>query len=136
MWPHQPMVFNYRKICSPSTGTIHIGLHRLPHEEKQTLPTNLQNVLILLNCHATFCHCVQSHSKLPVTIYNINIFVFAVALTDTQAKTPLKDCFHQHIPCLHCVKVLYSFINICVPYLLQMSIGYVMHYMFHQLSHI
>jgi len=44
MWPHQPMVFNSRKIASPSTGTIYIGLHHLPHEEKQTLPVKLQNV--------------------------------------------------------------------------------------------
>jgi len=40
--------------------------------------------------------CVQSHSKLSVTIYQNKIFVFAVALTDTQAKIPLKHCFHQH----------------------------------------
>jgi len=42
------------------------------------------------------------------------------------------------IPCLLCVNVVgYSFINfICVPHLLQMSIGYVMHYIFHQLSQI
>jgi len=43
MGPHQPMVFNYRKIDSPSTGTIYKGLHHLPHEEKQTLPVKLQN---------------------------------------------------------------------------------------------
>jgi len=38
------MVFNYRKIASPSTGTIYIGLHHLYHEEKQTLPVKLQKV--------------------------------------------------------------------------------------------
>ena len=31
------MVFNCRKIDSPSTSTIYISLHYLPHEEKQTL---------------------------------------------------------------------------------------------------
>jgi len=51
---------------------------------------------MFLNCHATLCYCVQSHSKLSVTIYQNKIFVFAVALTDTQAKIPLKHCFHQH----------------------------------------
>jgi len=43
-------------------------------------------ILLFLNCHATLCYCVQSHSKLSVTIYHNKIFVFAVALTDTQAK--------------------------------------------------
>jgi len=41
MWPHQLMVFNYRKIYTPSTGNT-TGLHHLPHEE-QTLPIKLQN---------------------------------------------------------------------------------------------
>jgi len=45
-------------------------------------------ILILLNCHATLCYCVQSHSKLSVTIYQNKIFVFTVALTGTQAKIP------------------------------------------------
>jgi len=51
---------------------------------------------ILLNCHATLCYCVQSHSELSVTIYQNKIFVFTVALTDTQAKITLNHCFHQH----------------------------------------
>jgi len=38
------MVFNYGKIDNPSTGTIDIGLHHLPHEEKKTLPVKLQSV--------------------------------------------------------------------------------------------
>jgi len=93
--------------------------------------------LILLNCHATLCYCAQSHSKLSVTIYQNKIFVIAVALNDT-SKSPFKALFPPtYIPCLHCVKVSYSFIIfICVPYLLQLSIGHVMHYIFHQLSHI
>jgi len=53
-------------------------------------------LLILSNCHATLCYCVQSHSKLSVIIYQNMIFVFAVALTDTQAKIPLKHCFYKH----------------------------------------
>jgi len=52
--------------------------------------------LILFNCHTTLCYCVQSHSKISVTVNQIKIFIFAVALTDTQAKIPLKQCFHQH----------------------------------------
>jgi len=52
--------------------------------------------LILSNCHTTLCYCVQSHGELSVTIYQNKIFVFAVALTDTQAKILLKQCFHQH----------------------------------------
>jgi len=44
MWPHQPMVINCRKIASPSTETIYIGQHHLPHDEKQTLPVKVQNV--------------------------------------------------------------------------------------------
>jgi len=52
--------------------------------------------LILLNCHATLCYCVPSQGKLSVTIYQNKIFVVAVALTDTQAKIPLKHCFYQH----------------------------------------
>jgi len=51
--------------------------------------------LILLNCHATLCNCVHSHSKHSVTIYQNKIFVFAVALTDKQAKIYLKHYFHQ-----------------------------------------
>jgi len=50
----------------------------------------------LKNCHATLSYCVQSHSKFSVTIYQNKIFVFAVALTDTQAKIHLKHCLHQH----------------------------------------
>jgi len=53
--------------------------------------------LILLYCHATLCYCVQSHSKLSVTIYQNKIFVIAVAVNDTQVKIPLKHSFHQHI---------------------------------------
>jgi len=94
--------------------------------------------LILLNCHATLCYCVQSHSKLSITIYQNKIFFFTVTLTDTHAKIPLIALFPPTcIPCLHYVKVLYSFSNfICVPYLMQLSIGYVKDYMFHYLSHI
>jgi len=53
------MAFNYRKIDSPSTGTIYIGLHHLPHEEKQAL--NLQNVLnsFKLSCHSLLL-CAKS----------------------------------------------------------------------------
>jgi len=35
-------------------------------------------------------------ASFTVTIYQNKIIVFAVALTDTQAKIPLKHCFHQH----------------------------------------
>jgi len=64
MLPHQPMFFNYRKIDSPSTGTI--GLYHLPHEEKQTLPVKLQNVFnsFKLSRYSLLAYCVQSHSKL------------------------------------------------------------------------
>jgi len=55
------MAFNYRKINSPSTGTMYIGLHHLPHEEKQALPINLQNVLnsFKLSCHSLLL-CAKS----------------------------------------------------------------------------
>jgi len=58
--------------------------------------------LIVLNCHASLCYCVQSHSKLSVTIYQNKMFVFVVALTDTQVKILSKLCFHQHTspPCI------------------------------------
>jgi len=106
------MVFNYRKIASPSTGTIYIGLRYLHHEEKQTLPVKLQNVF---NSFKLSRFSLLLHAKSwkafsgSVTIYQNKLFVFAVALTDTQAQIPLKHCFHQaptYIPCLHCVKVI------------------------------
>jgi len=52
--------------------------------------------LILLNYHTTLCYCVQSLNKIPVTIYQNKIIVFAVALADTQAKIPFKHFFNQH----------------------------------------
>jgi len=49
-------------------------------------------ILILLNCHATLCYCVQSQSMLFEFLSQFIkiIYLFAVALTDTQAKIPLK----------------------------------------------
>jgi len=76
--------------------------------------------LILLNCHATLCYCVQSHSKLSVTIYQNRIVVFAVALTDTQAKIPLKHCFHQHTSLL---ELCQSFIQFYKLYMCSMPVA-------------
>jgi len=55
------MVYNYRKIDSLSTGTMYIGLHHLPHEEKQTLPVKLQNVFnsFKLSCYSLLL-CAKS----------------------------------------------------------------------------
>jgi len=37
-------VSNLSFLLPPARGTIYIGLHHLPHVEKQTLPVKLQNV--------------------------------------------------------------------------------------------
>ena len=41
------MAFTYRKIDSPSTGTIYIGLHHLPHEENRHYLQSYKMFLIL-----------------------------------------------------------------------------------------
>jgi len=73
----------------------------------------------LKNCHATLSYCVQSHSKFSVTIYQNKIFVFAVALTDTQAKIHLKHCLHQCILCFNCCQSMerrHTFSRAVLPY--------------------
>ena len=133
-------VSNLSFLLPPARGTIYIGLHHLPHVEKQTLPVKLQNVFNsfkLSRYSLLLCAKSQQAFSVSVTIYQNKIFVFAVAPTDAQAQIPLKHCFHQHTSPACIVSKLYSFINFMyVPYLLQLSIGYVMHFMFHQLSHI
>jgi len=52
-----------------------------------------------LSRHSLLGYCVQCHCKLSVTNYQNKIFVFAVALTDTQAKIPLAllpPTYHGH----------------------------------------
>jgi len=92
------MVFNYRKIDSPTIGTIYIGLNHLIclMKKNRHYLQIYKMFIILMNCHPTLCYCVHSHSKLSVSIYQNKIFVIAVALNDTQVKIPLKHCFHQH----------------------------------------
>jgi len=61
------MVFNNKKIASPSTGTIHIGLHHLPHEEKQTLPVAAASLLIASRGGAS----PQKFEKRALTIFRL-----------------------------------------------------------------
>jgi len=42
------MVFNYRKIYTPSTGIIYTGLHHLPHEQWRSQPRNLGGAKFLI----------------------------------------------------------------------------------------
>ena len=94
----------------------YIGLHHLPHEEKQTLPVKLQNDFNFFKLQRySLLLCAKQAFSVSVTIYQNKIYVFAVALIDTQAKIPLKHCFHQHS--LHPLLALcQSFMQFCKLY--------------------